>query len=136
MRAQRLEARATLPHTSHFARPFLPLRCFFRRDAGQLYAVPQLAGTRALVEETLTRLQAQKEARVFITSFTREGIHVYRSVGHGTKTSFARARARRGDAAARGPGWGPSAPLAVLPQGFGVGAWAFCGAGVPWRQAR
>jgi hypothetical protein len=108
---------------------------FFRRDAGQLYAVPQLAGTRALVEETLTRLQAQKEARVFITSFTREGIHVYRSVGQ-AKFVCARARGTEGDAAARGPGWGPSAPLAVLPQGFGVGAWAFCGAGVPWRQAR
>jgi hypothetical protein len=43
-----------------------------------LYAVPQLPGTAPVTEETLSRQQTQREARAFLTNFTREGIHVYR----------------------------------------------------------
>ncbi len=53
---------------------------FTYRDAGGLYAIPQLPVTQTAYDKLLPRQQAQKEARLFITNFTREGIHVYRYV--------------------------------------------------------
>jgi hypothetical protein len=64
-----------------FRRPSFPLlHAHLCRDAGALYAVPQLPVDPSATEELLTRQQAQREARSFITNFTREGIHVYRCV--------------------------------------------------------